>query len=94
LQISIEEKAVKTAAPSWMQCELPDSNVMEGHNGGLDIGPDQKKPVFVVKSRRQASPFSSEAAKALLSSPLPPELIVDFKGSVKWTINFIETNFH
>lgn len=30
--------------------------------------------------QQQLTPFS-EAAKALLSSPLPPELVVDFKGT-------------
>lgn len=30
------------------------------------------------------APFS-DAAKALLSSPLPPELVVDFKGKYKMT---------
>lgn len=43
-----------------------------------DSPPTAHKPCLAAK-RPLMAPYS-EAAKALLSSPLPPELVVDFKG--------------
>lgn len=42
--------------------------------------PTAHKPCLA--KRPLMAPYS-EAAKALLSSPLPPELVVDFKGKKK-----------
>ena len=42
---------------------------------------DVSLPHKLCLTKRNMSPFA-EAAKALLSSPLPPELVVDFKGSI------------
>ena len=46
-----------------------------------DPSPTAHKPCLAAK-RPLMAPYS-EAAKALLSSPLPPELVVDFKGEYK-----------
>ena len=48
-------------------------------SGVVAVGTTAHKVCAPVKRNNLPPPFS-EAAKALLSSPLPPQLVVDFKG--------------